>query len=446
MLGESKDYIGIKVRLEPNNKQASRMHRFAGAARFAYNWALETEKKHFEKTGKFIQYAELSRMFTRYKKEQSWLYEISNAVTKQAIIDAVNAFERFFKKQSNYPRFKSKKHSRVSFAQNAYHLKFTEDKVKLEKLTLTTRDNRGVLNWVRLSEENRIPLTGKCYDPRVTFDGEYWYISVCVEDFKNPITPNGEGIGIDLGIKKHAVCSDGTEYENIDKTETVRKIEKRKKRLQRQVSRKYEMNKSKKDEENQSKEKSKKTENIKKIEAKILKIDHRLKNIRTNHIHQMTSDIIKRNPSFIVLENLNVKGMMKNRHLSKAIQGQRFYETRMTLEYKAKRTNIPVFLVDRFFPSSKTCSECGCIKRDLKLSQRTFVCDECGHRMDRDLNAAKNLYQYGKEKYREFHGNLSLWSVKSNQNSQENVMSNKRPDEMGHVEVENKQKGRKHVF
>ena len=211
-------------------------------------------------------------------------------------------------------------------------------------------------------------------------------VSVTIEVNNNADIPQNEGIGIDLGLKDLAVCSDGNTYKNINKSPKMKKLEKKKRRLQRSISRKYNMNKEG--------VRYKKTSNIMKREKELLKVIKRLTNIRHNHLHQITSKIVKRKPSFICIEDLNVNGMMKNRHLSKAIQQQGFYEFRRQIEYKAKWNNIPIIIADRFFPSSKLCSCCGGIKKDLKLSDRIYQCD-CGNIIDRDYQASLNLKQYG---------------------------------------------------
>ena len=189
-----------------------------------------------------------------------------------------------------------------------------------------------------------------------------------------------------------AICSDNNKYKNINKTQKVKKLEKRKRRLQRSISRRYEKNKKGGS--------YCKTSNIIKREKELLKLNHRLANIRQNYLHQTTSGIIKREPSFICIEDLNVSGMMKNKHLSKAVQQQGFYEFRRQIEYKSVWNNIPVIIADRFFPSSKLCSCCGSIKKDLKLSDRIYRC-ECGNIIDRDFQAALNLRQYGENVLKE---------------------------------------------
>ena len=364
------------------------MTQFAGAARFAYNWALEQQDKNHKEGGKFLSDCTLRKQFTQYKQTNPWLYNISNAVTAQAINDACLAYQRFFKKQSNFPKFKSRKRSKSSFYQNGWKIKFTSTQVKIEKIADSTRKNKQKLNWVKLSEINRIPEANSYLNPRVTFDGLHWYISVGVEHPDDSVrVPTNPGIGIDLGIKELAVCSDGHTYKNINKTDRVRKLEKAKRRQQRQISRKYIMNKNG--------DKYVKTKNIEKAELKLLKKTHKITNIRNDYIHKVTTDIVKREPSFIVLEDLNVSGMMKNKHIAKSVQQQNFYRFREILTYKAEQAGIKLVIADRFYPSSKLCSNCGAIKHNLKLTERTYLCNNCGLEVDRDLNASLNLCRYG---------------------------------------------------
>ena len=226
----------------------------------------------------------------------------------------------------------------------------------------------------------------KYFNPGITFDGLNWYISVGIEWEESAEPPTNQGIGIDMGIKDLAICSDEQKYQNINKAPKVKKLEKRKRRLQRSIARKYEKNKKG--------ESYCKTKNIIKEEKELLKLHHRLTNLRQNHFHQTTTEIINRKPRFIVLEDLNVKGMMKNRHLSNAVQQQCFGAFRRQIEYKSAWNNIPVMIADRFFPSSKLCCRCGKIKKNLKLSDRIYRC-ECGNVMDRDYQAALNLKRYG---------------------------------------------------
>lgn len=380
----------IKVMLVPNNVQNTKMFQYAGAERFAYNWALAREIDNYEKGGKFISDSELRKEFTRLRNsdEYVWLLKISNNVTKQAIKDACTAYKNFFKGLQKYPRFKSKKKSMPKFYQDNIKIKFTDTHVKFEGFSSSKKTNKQTLNWVRLAEHGRIPTDTKYMNPRISFDGLNWWISVCVEfpDCKENLSD--DGIGIDLGIKDLAICSDTNKYKNINKSQTIKKLEKRKCRLQRSASRKYEQNKKK--------GKYCKTCNIVKNEKLLLKVNHRLTNIRKNYLNQTTSEMVNRKPRFICIEDLNVSGMMKNRHLSKAVQNQGFFEFRKQLEYKCSDKGIQLIIVDRFYPSSKLCSCCGRIKKDLKLSDRTYRC-ECGNVIDRDFQAALNLRAYGEQ-------------------------------------------------
>lgn len=380
--------------LIPNNKQKTKLFQYANTARFAYNWALGREKDNYKNGGKFIFDGDLRKEFTRLKKteEYAWLNDISNNVTKQAIKDACDAYKKFFKGYSRFPKFKSRKHSTPSFYQDNVKIQFTDTHVKLEGFASSKKKNKQKLNWIRLAEHGRIPIDCKYVNPRIKYDGLNWYLTIGIEYEDLDSFPSNDGIGIDLGIKDLAICSDGNKYQNINKTQKVKKLEKRKRRLQRSISRKYEKNK-----------KGAcycKTSNIIKSEKDLLRLYHKLTNIRQNYLHQITSEIIKREPSFICIEDLNVNGMMKNRHLSKAVQQQGFYEFRRQIEYKSAWNNIPVVIADKFFPSSKLCSCCGSIKKDLKLSDRIYKC-ECGNVIDRDCQAALNLKQYGENVLRE---------------------------------------------
>lgn len=381
----------IRVMLLPNNKQKTKLFQYANTARFAYNWALGREQENYKNGGKFISDGDLRKEFTQLKKtpQYAWLNEIDCDVTKQAIKDACEAYRDFFKGYTKFPRFKSKKHSVPKFYQDNVKIKFSDTHVKLMliagKSKATSKRNQKFCR-VKLAEKGRIPTDCKYMNPRIKYDGINWWITVCIE-YENPTDiPLNDGIGIDLGIKDLAICSDKHNYQNINKTQKVKKLEKRKRRLQRSISRKYEQNKKGRS--------YCKTSNIIKREKELLKLNRRLTNIRQNYLHQTTSEIIKTRAKFICMEDLNVKGMMKNKHLSKAIQQQCFGEFRRQIEYKAMWNNIPVIIADRFFSSSKLCSCCENIKKDLKLSDRIYKC-ECGNVIDRDYQAALNLKRYG---------------------------------------------------
>jgi len=378
----------MKVMLCPNNRQKTKLFACAGLARFSYNWALDYEQKNYETGNKFLSDCDLRKIFTKLKKqsEYAWLNNYSNNISKQAIKDAGKAYQNFFKGIAEFPKFKSKRKSKPSFYADPCKIQFTETHVKLEKLTTSRKANKQKFNSIKLAECNRIPTNAKYFNPRITFDGLNWYISVGIEWEESSEQPTNQGIGMDIGIKDLAICSDEQKYQNINKAPKVKKLEKRKRRLQRSISRRYEKNKKG--------ESYCKTSNIIKSERELLKLNHRLTNLRQNHLHQTTTDIVNRKPRFIVLEDLNVKGMMKNKHVSKAIQQQCFGEFRRQIAYKSAWNHISVVIADRFFPSSKLCSCCGNIKKDLTLSDRIYKC-ECGIVMDRDYQAALNLKRYG---------------------------------------------------
>ena len=380
-----------KVMLIPNNKQQTKMFQMSGAARFAYNWAIAYERDSHKNGNKFLSDCELRKIFTQMKQqpEYAWLNAFSNDVAKQAIKDAVVAYKNFFDQRASFPKFKSKKHSKHSFYVATDKIRFSDTHVKLEKITTSRKSNRQALNWVRLAEQCRIPVGIKYYNPRVTFDGLHWWLSVGVDEDKSAETSMGQGIGIDLGVKDLAICSDGNTYKNINKTHKIEHLMKKKRRLQRRVSKKYL--------KNRKGGCYTKTRNIVKSEKQLLRVSHRLTNIRHDYIHQVTSEIVNRKPKFIVMEDLNVKGMMKNRHLAKAVQDQGFYKFRRILAYKCEWAGIQLIIADRFFPSSKTCSCCGSVNHDLTLKDRIYICPECGFTIDRDLQAAINLAKYGEK-------------------------------------------------
>lgn len=368
--------LARKIRIKPTVEQEKQLLKSVGTARWAYNWALSKQEENYKQGGKFISDGILRKELTKLKKtkEYSWLYEVSNNVAKQAVKDLCEAYKRFFKGISNKPKFKSRKYSRMSFYNDNIKLKTKKNSVLIEKV-----------GWIKTSEY--VPIVKKYINPRVSFDGKYWYLSVGVEQDSPKQELTIEHIGIDLGIKELAICSNGMKFKNINKSKIVKKAEKRLRRLERQVSRKYEMNK----------EGScfVKTSNIIKLEKTIRLIHRRLKSIRYNHLHQVTNAIVKTKPCKIVMEDLNIMGMMKNRHLAKAIAKQKLYEFIRQMKYKCEKYGIKFMQVGRFYPSSKTCSRCGMIKKKLKLSDRIYRC-ECGLEIDRDWNAAINLANYGK--------------------------------------------------
>ena len=378
----------IKVMLLPNNKQKTKLFQYANTARYAYNWAIAREQENYKNGGKFISDNDLRKEFTQIKKQEEfqWLNHVSNNVTKQAIKDACNTYKRFFKGQCKYPKFKSKRKSIPSFYQDNIKIQFSETHIKVEGFSMSKKQNKQKLNWIKLAEKSRIPINSKYTNARITYDGLNWWVSVGIEYEDCTYLPSNDGVGIDLGVKDLAICSDGSVYKNINKTSNIKQLKKKQRRLQRKASRKYLKNKKG---ENYCK-----TSNIIKSEKQLLKVNRRLTNIRHNYLHQTTSEIVNRKPMFIVLEDLAVMNMLKNKHLSKAIQEQCLYEFYRQIQYKSSWNNIEFIDADRFFPSSKLCSCCGNIKKDLKLSDRLYIC-ECGNIIDRDYQASLNLKAYG---------------------------------------------------
>lgn len=373
----------LKIKLYPTKEQEQLMWQSVGVNRFAYNWGLARSESYYREHEKSLSNNDLRKEFTQLRKtdEHPWLKDVSSEIPQQALKDLGDAYKKFFKKQGGYPKFKKKGKCENSFYHHNNKLKVNDDYVYLEKIGL-----------VKMSDEGRLPKGDykkdkiKVTNPRIKHNGRYWTLTLGIEVEDKSVELTDVSLGIDVGVKDLAICSDGQVFKNINKSRTIKKLEKRLKRLQRQVSRKYEMNKQG--------NKFIKTKNIIKLEHQIKLIHLRLTNIRNNHLHQATNKIVKTKPSRIVIEDLNVSGMMKNRHLSKAIQQQKLYEFRRQLEYKTKKYGIELVLADRWYPSSKTCSKCGTIKSDLKLKDRVFNCDCCGLEIDRDLNASINLSRY----------------------------------------------------
>ncbi|KEI08645.1 RNA-guided endonuclease InsQ/TnpB family protein [Clostridium novyi] len=372
--------LSKKVRLYPTEIQEQKLWQSVGTARFIYNWTLNKQQENYKNGGKFIKDSDLRKEITLMKKtdEYKWLSEVSNNVAKQAVKDCCNAYKNFFKGLSDKPRFKSRKKSKPSFYNDNVKLKVKTKLVNIEKV-----------GWIKTKDQ--IPINVKYTNPRISFDGKYWYLSVGIEKENPTIGLTDESIGIDVGIKDLAICSNGMTFKNINKSKEIKRLKKVLKRKQRKVSRKYDMNKIIRGGENRCQ--FKKTNNIIKLEKEIRLLHRRLRNIRSNHIHQATNKIVKTKPSRVVMETLNIKGMLKNKHLSKAIQEQCLYDFKVKMEYKCKLYGIEFIEADKWYPSSKTCSCCGAIKKDLKLSDRVYKCN-CGLVIDRDLNASINLSRY----------------------------------------------------
>nr|WP_243375778.1 transposase [Clostridium perfringens] len=373
-----------KIEINPTDDQKSKIHQTIGVSRFIYNFYIAHNKEIYEREGKFVSGMDFSKWLNNEyipnNQDKKWIKEVSSKATKQAIMNGDKAFKDFFKKAKGFPKFKKKKNQDVK----AYFPKNNKTDWTLER----HRVKIPTLGWVRLKEFGYIPKNSVVKSGTVSQKADRYYVSILVEETYIKISnPNNEGLGIDLGIKEFAICSNGNKFKNINKTSTVKKIEKKLKREQRKLSRKYE---SLKIRNKNIKEGRATRQNIQKQVVKVQRLHQRLANIRTDYINKTVFSIVKQKPSYITIEDLAVSNMMKNKHLSKAISSQKFFEFKTKLMSKCKQNNIELRIVDRFYPSSKTCSNCGKIKKDLKLSDRIYKCD-CGFTIDRDLNASINL-------------------------------------------------------
>lgn len=387
--------VAKKIRLKPTPKQEILFWKSAGVARWAYNYFLsENERVYKEyltngKTGsKSINEGAVRKYINNVLKKTThkWLSEVGSNVMKQAVKDADRAMKEYLQGLREKPHYRSKHKSKISFYVNYESLSKKNGGFHGEKI-----------GFVRTSEPlPNIPKGTKYSNPRITYDNKYWYLSIGYEIPSVNAGLTGESKGIDLGIKDLAICSDGKVYKNINKTKRVKKLKKKLKREQRKLSRMIENNIDKYIGNHKPifKRPLIECKNIQKQKHVIQLLNRTLTNIRDNYLHQTTTEIVKTKPSRIVMETLNVKGIMKNKHLAKAIAEQKFYEFKRQMMYKCQKYGIELVEVPTFYPSSKTCSCCGNIKRDLKLSDRIYRCDKCGLVIDRDFNASINLANY----------------------------------------------------
>lgn len=369
-----------KTEINPTPEQKQIIHQTIGVCRFIYNFYLAHNKEVYVKEKKFVSGMNFSKWlnneFIPNNPEYNWIKEVGSKAVKQSIMNGEKAFKKFFKGENKFPRFKKKRNNDVKayFPKNNY----TDWTVERHRVKIPT------LGFVQIKEKGYIPVNSEVTSGTVSYEAGRYYVSVLVkEDEKQNNLPYSDSIGIDLGIKEFAVISNGLEKKNINKTKKVKKLEKKLKREQRRLSKKYE-----------NKKKgvaTKSAKNIDKQALKVQKLHQKLKNIRHNYVNEIVSELVKNKPEYITIEDLNIKGMMKNRHLSKAIAQQNFYYFKTKLQKKCKQLGIELRIVSRWYPSSKICACCGNIKKDLKLSDRVYICEECGYEMDRDLNAAINL-------------------------------------------------------
>lgn len=375
-----------KTEIKPSPEQMQKINQTLGTCKYVYNFYLAHNREVYEKEKKFVSGIDFSKWLNNvYLKENSdkaWIKDVSSKSVKQSIMNAEKAFKRFFKHQSGFPKFKKKNKSDAKM----YFVK-TDAKVVIpcerHRIKIPT------LGWVKLKEKGYIPVTksGKVIKSgSVSCKAGRYYVSVLVEE-KEQEKPqlNDFGLGIDLGVKEFAVMSNGSVKKNINKTERVKKLEKKLKREQRRLSRKYEEYKRRNKKKGEATRK-----NIQKQVIKVQKLHQKIDNIRIDYVNKCVNEIVKTKPSYITIEDLNISGMMKNRYLSKAVASQKFYEFRTKLKNKCEKNGIELRIADRWFPSSKICHECRYIKKDLKLSDREYLCG-CGYHADRDYNASLNL-------------------------------------------------------
>ena len=371
----------FKTEINPTEEQKARIRRTIGTCRYVYNFYLGHNKALHDNGEKFMTGKSfslwLNNEYIPDNPDKTWIREVYSKAVKKSIEDGCTAFTRFFKHQSDFPKFKKKGKSDVKM----YFVRNNPKDCQCERHRLKI----PTLGWVRIKEKGYIPTTKDGYMIRsgtVSVKAGRFYVSVLVEIPDVNIDNNSnEGIGIDLGLKDLAIVSNGKTYRNINKSAGLKKLEKQLIREQRSLSRKY---------ENLKKGESTQRANIRKQKLKVQKLHHKMDNIRTDYINKTIAEIVKTKPSYITIEDLNVKGMMKNRCLSKAVASQKFYEFRTKLKAKCDENGIELRVADRFYPSSKTCHHCGSVRKNLKLSDRIYRC-ECGYVADRDLNAALNL-------------------------------------------------------
>ena len=371
----------FKTEINPTEEQKAKIRKTIGTCRYIYNFYLAHNKELYNKGEKFMSSNQfrvwLNNEYLPKHPECFWIKEAYSKAVTQAVNNGQAAFIRFFKHQSDFPKFKKKGKSDVKM----YFVRNNPKDCQCERHRLKI----PTLGWVRIKEKGYIPTTKDGYMIRsgtVSVKAGRFYVSVLVEiPDVNIDNSSNAGIGIDLGLKDFAIISNGKTYRNINKSAGLKKLEKQLIREQRSLSRKY---------ENLKKGESTQRANIQKQRLKVQKLHHKMDNIRTDYINKTIAEIVKTKPSYITIEDLNVKGMMKNRCLSKAVASQKFYEFRTRLKAKCDENGIELRVADRFYPSSKTCHHCGSVRKNLKLSDRIYRC-ECGYVADRDFNAALNL-------------------------------------------------------
>ena len=401
-----------KVVIHPNNKQRTKILRTMNKCIECQNIIYDLLKGYLDRNERIPSCLEIRKMFTLIKKEKddevinkrkgmtkkemidnhldTLFYDVSNDALKQTVKDTYKAFVRFFKKESKFPNRKSYKDKTKSFYVDPYKIEFTDKKVKLEKIANNQKSNRQVLNYISLAEKKRIPLDAKYYNPRVVFDGDRFYIVVAVDDEYAPKKKIKEKvdevIGIDLNIST-IVLSNNKKYKSINKERKIKKATRKLKLLQRKATRRYinALN---------NKKKLKDAKNFIKVKKLIRKCYKCLSNLRDDYINKVVDDILYKPPKRIVIETLDIKSMQQNKKISSLIQISSFRKFINTLKEKCIKQNVLITEADKYYPSSKMCSTCGSIKKELLLSERVYCCEACEYVINRDLNAAINLAKY----------------------------------------------------
>ncbi|WCN36894.1 RNA-guided endonuclease InsQ/TnpB family protein [Aneurinibacillus uraniidurans] len=374
---------GCKTEIYPTPEQVDKINRTIGTCRFIYNLYLSKNKVQYEKDKTFLTANDFSKLVNHdisKQDEYKWIKEVSSKAVKQAMVNGEKAFKKFFKGLAKYPRSKKKKNQDVK----AYFPKNNKTDWAIER----HRIKIPTLGWVRLKEKGYIPVNATVRSGTVSQKAGRYFVSVLVEIQKSyEQAKRGDGIGIDVGVSDFVIASDGQIFGNLNKTSAVRRTEKRLKRAQRALSRKYEQRK--RGETSATYRRS----NIRKAVLRVQALHMRLANMRSAYRSYVVSMLVKTKPAFITLEKLNIKGMVKNRHVARAVSNQGFYDFKLKLLSACRKYGIEVREVSTFYPSSKLCSCCGHKKVQLSLRERTFICENCGTSLDRDFNASLNLKQ-----------------------------------------------------
>lgn len=368
-----------KTEINPSKEQKEKINRTIGTCRFVYNFFIQYNKEQYALGNKFVTGFDFSKYlnneFIPNNPEFKWIKEVSSKAIKQSIMNAEQSFKNFFKLNKGFPKFKKKHGSNVKIylpKNNDTDLLIERHKVKIP-----------TLGWVNLKEKGYIPIDKLVKSCNIEKKANRYFISVLIETGVgiSSLCNFNQGIGIDLGLKTFVTVSNGETFPNINKTKKVRRLEKRIKSSQRKLSRKFKFKKGG----------NATSANIDKARLRLQIAHHKLTNKRHDYLNKVVSSLVITKPAFITIEDLNVSGMMKNRHLSKAIAAMNFNRFRNLLIQKSKNDFFELRVADRFFPSSKKCCKCGNIKKTLALNERIYICEVCGNIIDRDLNAAKNL-------------------------------------------------------